>query len=133
MTDLLTALRDAKPIDDALLEVYGFDTDGLDSAWRQSVGAAPLLVAQATAQPTPTFVPTFIPIAGIPQAVTATPGVIPTSSSAETNNPTGGYVSTPMLVSIGLACVCFVFALIIGVVILGVVLRRGNAKGGRDV
>lgn len=35
MTDLLIALRDAKPIDQALLEVYGFDTDGLDSAWRE--------------------------------------------------------------------------------------------------
>ena len=136
MTDLLTSLGDAKSIDEALLEVYGFDTDGLDSAWRESVGAAPLAIAQATAQPTPTFVPTYIPIAGIPQAVTPTPGVIPTSSSAETENPavgpTGGYVSLPFILSIGLACICLVLVLIIGVVILGVVVR-GNSKGVRDV
>ncbi|MCB0118879.1 MAG: hypothetical protein KDD72_07610, partial [Anaerolineales bacterium] len=73
MSDLLAALRDAKSIDESLLEVYGFDTDGLDEVWRESVGAAPLTVAQATAQPTPTYVPTYVPIAGIPQAVTATP------------------------------------------------------------
>jgi len=136
MSDLLAALGDAKTIDTALLEVYGFDTDGLDSAWRESVGAAPLLVAQATAQPAPTFVPTYIPIAGIPQAVTATPGAIPTSSSAETDDTavgtTGGAISTPFLLSIAMICLCIVMLLIIGVVILGVVVR-GNSKGGRDV
>ena len=82
LTELLTALRDAKPIDDALLEIYGFDSDGLEDAWRQSVGAAPRAVsAQATAMPTPTFVPTYVPVAGIPLAVTPTPYAIPTSSS----------------------------------------------------
>ena len=81
MTELLTALRDAKPIDDALLEVYGFDTDGLEDAWRQSVGAAPRAVsAQPTSQPTPTFVPTYVPVSGAPLAVTPTPYAIPTSS-----------------------------------------------------
>ena len=130
MADLLTALRDAKPIDTALLEVYGFDTDGLDSAWRESVGAAPLAIAQATAQPTPTYVPTYIPIGGIPQAVTPTPGVIPTSSTTSSGNDsdTGFIVFT-----IALVCFCLVFLLVIGVIILGFVVRRGNAKGGRDV
>jgi hypothetical protein len=41
LVQLLVALRDAKPVDAALLEVYGFDTDGLEDAWRASVGAAP--------------------------------------------------------------------------------------------
>ena len=81
LTQLLAALRDAKPIDDALLEVYGFDTDGLEDAWRQSVGAAPRAVsAQPTSQPTPTFVPTYVPVSGVPLAVTPTPYAIPTSS-----------------------------------------------------
>lgn len=132
MTDLLTALRDAKPIDTALLEVYGFDTDGLDSAWRESVGAAPLLIAQATAQPTPTYVPTYIPIAGIPQAITATPAAIPTSSSGDSGD-LFGFGGPPVVLTVALVCFCLVFLLIIGVVILGVVVRRGNAKGGRDV
>jgi hypothetical protein len=37
------------------------------------LGLTPLIVAQATAQPTATYVPTYVPIDGIPQAITATP------------------------------------------------------------
>lgn len=134
MTDLLTALRDAKPIDDALLEVYGFDTDGLDSAWRESVGAAPLAVAQATSQPTPTFVPTYIPVAGIPQAITPTPYAIPTSSSSSDGTDTDtGFGGPPLALTIALVCFCLVFLLIIGVIILGVIVRKNNPKGGSHV
>jgi hypothetical protein len=136
MSQLLTALSDAEPLDAALLKIYGFDIDGLDAAWRESLGLHPLTVALATAQPTPTYVPTYIPIEGIPQAITPTPGAIPTSSSAETDDtavgPTGGYISTPFLLTIGMACICIVLSLIIGVVILGVAVR-GMRKGGRDV
>ena len=136
MSQLLTALSNAEPVDGALVAIYGLDIDGLDAAWRESLGLAPLAVAQATAQPTPTYVPTYIPIAGIPLAITPTPGAVPTSSSGEPDTavgPTGGYVGLPIIVTIALVCVCLVFILIIGVVILGVVLRKGNAKGGRDV
>lgn len=133
MSELLTALRDAKPIDDALLEVYGFDTDGLDSAWRESVGAAPLFVAQATAMPTPTYVPTYVPIAGIPLAVTPTPYVIPTSSYDDTTSqPSDARSGPPILLTVALICICLLFLLIIGVVVLGVVLRRGKPQGGSN-
>ncbi|GAB1470573.1 hypothetical protein MASR2M66_14510 [Chloroflexota bacterium] len=125
MTELLAALRDAKSIDTALLEVYGFDTDGLDSAWRQSMGAAPLTVMQATAQPTPTYVPTYVPIAGIPQAITATPAAIPTTTGTPEKS------SPPLSLTIALLCFCLVFLLIIGVVVLGVVARMGNNKKNR--
>jgi hypothetical protein len=37
MQQLLRAFKNADSYDDALLEVYGFDTDGLDKAWRQSL------------------------------------------------------------------------------------------------
>lgn len=127
MSQLLTALSNAEPTDDALIAIYGFDTDGLDAAWRESLGLAPLLVAQATAQPTPTYVPTYVPIDGIPQAITATPGAIPSSSpntETENNRP-------PLTLIIALVCFCIVFLLIIGVVVLMVVLRRGN-KGGKN-
>jgi hypothetical protein len=68
ISQLLIALRDAKPIDTALREIYGFDTDGLEDEWRKSINAAPRPVsAQATAQPTPTFVPTYVPISGVPR------------------------------------------------------------------
>lgn len=129
MSDLLAALSNTKPIDDALLEVYSFDTDGLDSAWRESVGAAPLAIAQATAQPTPTFVPTYVPIAGIPQAVTPTAYAIPESTGTTQGQSDNSWV----IWTVGLVCICIVFLLIIGVIILGVVLRKNNSKGGSNV
>ncbi len=130
LTELLVALRDAKPIDDALLEVYGFDTDGLEDAWRQSVGAAPRAVsAQPTSQPTPTFVPTYVPVSGSPLAVTPTPYAIPTSSFTNAEPATS---STPFIVlTIALVCICLVMLIIVGVVILGLVVRSQNQKAGK--
>jgi hypothetical protein len=129
MTDLLIALRDAKPIDQALTEVYGFNTDGLDSVWRESVGAAPITVsAQATIQPTATFVPTYVPVSGNPLAVTPTPLVIPTSSFTNPLKPSG----PPLGLTLILACMCMVMLLVVGVIILGFVVRRGNAKNGGE-
>jgi len=128
MTELITALRDAKPIDTALLEVYGFDTDGLDAAWRESVDAAPLAIAQATAQPTPTYVPTYIPISGIPAAITATPGIIPTSTGADE-----GFTGPPLFLTISLICFCLVMLLVIGVIVLGVAVRMGGKGSQREV
>lgn len=126
MTDLLIALRDAKPIDQALLEVYGFDTDGLDSAWRESVGAAPLTAStQATALPSPTFVPTYVPVSGAPLAITPTPFAVPTSSFDNTGLPPS---RPPLSLTLALICFCFVFLILIGVIVLGVVVRSSNAK-----
>lgn len=39
--DLLATLREGNAIDEALESVYGFDQDGLDNAWRESVGLSP--------------------------------------------------------------------------------------------
>ena len=135
MNRLLTDLSNAVPIDEALTEVYGVDTDGLDAAWRESVGAAPLVLAEATAQPTPTQVPTYVPIAGIPQVLTPTPGAIPTSSSSGNNDQTEsqpGQSSPPVVLTIALICFCLLFLLIIGVVVLGVALRNNKGKGGKN-
>lgn len=133
MTELLIALRDAKPIDEALLEVYGFNTDGLDSIWRESVGAAPIVVsAQATAQPTPTYVPTYVPVSGAPLAVTPTPYAVPTSSFDTTNLPPN---RPPLMLTLALLCFCLVFLLLIGFIVLSVVVRSGNVrknKGGQN-
>jgi hypothetical protein len=134
MTQLLMALRDAKPIDDALIEVYGFDTDGLEDDWRQAIGAAPRTVsAQPTVQPTPTHVPTIVPVAGVPLAVTPTPFVVPTSSSSggdgdQFQEPSG----PPVLLTVVLICFCCTFVLILGVIILMVVLRSQKSNGGQN-
>lgn len=127
MSQLLTALSNAEPVDDALISIYGFDIDGLDAAWRESLGLSPLAIAQATAQPTPTFVPTYIPIAGIPQAVTATPGAVPASS---TNTESGSNTSR-LALTIALICLCLVLLLIIGGVVVYMIVRRSN-KGGKN-
>ena len=134
MTEMLTALRDAKPIDDALVEVYGFDTDGLEDEWRQAIGAAPRAVsALPTAQPTPTFIPTYVPVSGAPLAVTPTPYIIPTSSFNDTNGSDPAVTSgPPIALTIILVCVCGVMLLLILVIILGVVLRSQNQKAGKN-
>ena len=130
MNQLLTALSDAEPVDDALIRIYGVDTDGLDTQWRESLGLPALVVAQATAQPTPTQVPTYIPIAGIPLAETPTPGAIPTSSFDNSNSQPSSN-NPPLALTIALICFCLTFLLVIGVVVIGFVVRRGN-KGGKN-
>ena len=41
LLELLSVFADGSTSDDALLEVYGFDMDGLDRLWRQSLGLDP--------------------------------------------------------------------------------------------
>ena len=131
MTQLLVALQDAKPIDDALLEVYGYETEGLEDDWRQAIGAAPRAVsAQPTSQPTPTFVPTYVPVSGAPLAVTPTSYAVPTSSFTGSENAPKG---PPLSLTIVLACFCFLFLLIIGIFVLGFIVRAPNRKGGKNV
>ena len=131
MTELLIALRDAKPIDEALLEVYGFDTDGLEDAWRGAIGAAPRSVSvQPTAQPTPTHVPTFVPVSGVPLAITPTTYIIPTSSFDQPSSPANGPPLSLTLILLGFCCLML---MIVGVIVLGVFVRRQNSKGGNNV
>ena len=67
MTALLTALRDGATADEALQSVDGFDTDGLEDAWRASIGAAPRAgTSNPTPVATPTQVPTFVPVGAAP-------------------------------------------------------------------
>jgi len=131
MTTLLTALRDGATVDEALTQTYGFNIEGLEAAWREAIGAQPRAVsAQPTAQPTPTYVPTIVPISGAPMvAQIATPTPIPTSSF--TDSPADPTPSGPPLsLTITLLCFCLLFLLIIGVVILGFIVRSQNRKAG---
>lgn len=130
MNSLLITLRDGTTIEDALLKVYGFDVDGLDDAWRRAIGGAPKPAsAQATVQPTPTFVPTYVPFTGAPLAITPTPYAIPTSSSEEpppTNN-------APLIsLTTVLAIVCCVGFLLLAVLGLGIYLSNKKRKGGNN-
>jgi hypothetical protein len=130
MNSLLIALRDGTTVDNALIQVYGFDIDGLENAWRDAVGATPQTAsAQPTAQPTPTFVPTYVPFAGAPLAVTPTPYAIPTSFNAEPPPQPNG---PPLPLTLMLAAVCCILVLLIGVLALGAYLASQNRKGGNN-
>ena len=63
MTALLRTLRDGSTVDQALQQVYGFDIEGFEDAWRADIGAQPRSGSDAkpTATPVPTIVPTFVP------------------------------------------------------------------------
>ncbi len=41
MNELLSVFKEGSLADDALMKVYGFDQDGLDAQWRESIGAPP--------------------------------------------------------------------------------------------
>ena len=133
MTDLLLSLRDGLAIDSALLQTYGFDIEGLENAWRQAIGAKPPSVsAQPTSQPTPTFVPTIVPVSGAVLANQITPTAIPTSSFAtqSTEAPVRG--RPPLSLTLILLGLCCIFLILIGMVILGFVVRNQNIKEAKN-
>ena len=135
MTALLVALRDGNTVDDALTQVYGFNIEGLEDAWRSAIGAKPRAVsAQPTAQPTPTYVPTIVPVSGLPSvSIQSTPTAIPTSSIV-TQPPTETPIRTgpPLALTLILLGFCCLFLIIIGVVVLGLIVRNQNSKGGQN-
>ena len=53
MLQLLSTFKQGESYDDALLEVYGFDTDGLDDAWRTSFGLEPRVTGGVLVPPLP--------------------------------------------------------------------------------
>lgn len=131
MTDLLLALRDGLSIDEALVQTYGFDVEGLEDAWRSAIGA-PVQpdVAQPTAQPTPTFVPTIVPIGGVSAALQVTSTPVPTSSFNDQPTPAPTRSRPPLTLTLILLAMCCAFLVLIGVVVLGFVVRRQNRREG---
>jgi len=51
MVELLDVFQQGSGYDEALEKVYGFDQDGLDSLWRQSIGVNATVVQQKDAEP----------------------------------------------------------------------------------
>jgi hypothetical protein len=134
MTSLLVALRDGLTIDEALQQTYGFSVDSLEDAWRGAIGAqsrstpsggAP---AQPTARPTPTFVPTIVPVSGLPLAIRATPSPIPTSSFATPTSETPVQGGPPLSLTLILLALCCFFILFIGMFVVGFMVRNQNLK-----
>ncbi len=129
MTALLTGLRDGSTIDEALQQVYGLDVDGLEEAWRRAIGAPSRPVStESTAQPTPTFVPTIIPVSGASLSVQVTASAVPTSSFTTPTTGTPVQNRPPLSLTLILLALCCFFVLFIGMFILGFILRRQNIK-----
>ncbi len=55
--ELFATLREGTTVDEALESVYGFDQDGFENAWRESVGLPPREVVEPTEQPAEAAVP----------------------------------------------------------------------------
>ena len=93
MRELMTALRDGKDMDRALLEVYGVDRLGLENDWRAAIGAPPYIPpATGSVRPTAIPRPTLLPytLGSQPQA-SDTPAPAPQLPPTPTPEPS----STP--------------------------------------
>ena len=134
ITSLLVALRDGLTIDEALTQTYGFNIDGLEDAWRQVIGAKPHPVStQPTLQPTPTFVPTIVPISVLQLVAQITPTAIPTSTFDDQPTPeVATRTAPPLWLTLTLLGFCCIFLFLIGVVVLGFVVRNQNLSGGKN-
>ncbi|HET6822262.1 MAG TPA: peptidase MA family metallohydrolase [Anaerolineales bacterium] len=136
MTSLLLSLRDGLTIDEALMQTYGFNVEGLEAAWRVAIGAQPLSNStQLTSQPTPTFVPTIVPVGGqVSSALQVTSTPVPTSSfgGEPTQTQTSVRTGPPLALTMILLGMCCAFLILIGVVVLGFVVRRQNRQGGNN-
>jgi hypothetical protein len=142
----LLDLRDGATEDAALQAIYGFNVDGLDDAWRHSIGAAAHAGSSTPTQALkPTEVPTYIPVGAATAVAVSTPPVTPLKASStpaatlqRTSAPTPSpvpSVNQPGLnprnfttrIEIGLAGLV-IAVLLVGLVIL-LMARRKNRSG----
>ena len=106
MQELLLALAGAAGYDEALQQVYGFNADGLEEAWRAAIGAP-----ARTIPPTPTpvlaaAIPTVNPIGAAQSQPTPATTAVPAVSQDQ--NDSSGLCAlglAPLLVVAGLVTV----------------------------
>lgn len=90
MQELIEVIKEGNRIDDALVEVYGIDTLGVDNDWRAAMGynLLPEQSAATTAKATATRIPTlalYTSAVRPTNTATLTPSPIPTSTPAPSN------------------------------------------------
>ncbi len=130
MRSLLRLLGDGTTIDDALQELYGFNVDGLDAAWRESVGAEPLTQDDLAPTPTSTVVPTYRPLsfnqAAAPTTGPGTPTITPLPGVVASGSAGGSsWGLSEILIGVCICGLCLLLLLGIGaVVVLGITRRR---------
>ena len=91
--ELIAIFAEGAHYDDAVMEVFGVDMDGLEDLWREHIGAQPRTgttratpVATATPVPTATFTPPPVPTQE--NEPTATAESVPTNTPQPTPTPT---------------------------------------------
>ena len=93
MLALLKDLQEGATVDGALQTVYGFDTNGLEDAWREDIGAQErqATLTDGSATPTSTPVPTIVPVSGSLVGSTTTPArgavTLETATPTKTSSP----------------------------------------------
>jgi hypothetical protein len=126
MTTLLLRLRDGETINQALIEVYGFDVDGLEDAWRKAISAAPRSIStQPTSIPSPTHVPTIVPISGLEAMITPTPYFVPTSTFQQELPDVFTNPLTPIFI-------CLACLILLSMIILGSIAMRAWINGRKQ-
>lgn len=129
MTALLEALRDGETPDSALQRIYGFDTDGLEDAWRAWVKARPRISGPApTATPPPTPVPTYVPISGAPQAAAPTPFPTPSATALPPDVPQMELAPNILVVLIAVCCIGLAFLVALAILIYFLTRKSGRSK-----
>ncbi len=106
MRSFLELLGFGKTADESLQKLYGFNVDGLDAAWRESVGADPLTQDALAPTPTATVVPTYKPLSLYPADVqTAGPGT-PTLTPVSGTAGSSRGVSWGLMEYLIILCIC---------------------------
>lgn len=131
---LLQALGEGYAYDSALELALGLDMDGLENAWRKSIGADPLPQITAAASPTPWSEQTLPPFSSTPAVSTLTPTEIILSTAtpvpgAAVENLQNLMKFPGLLLPLG----CFLSLCLLAVIIFGslVLLRARNSSRGK--
>lgn len=131
---LLTGLGQGYTYDTALQSALGLDMDGLEDAWRKSIGADPLPRKSIGASATPLTEGTLPPFAATPVYSTLTPTerAVPTSTAAPAG--LGAAVNTLSKYPgnlISVVCVLTACLMVLGLLACIVILSKRNSGSGK--
>jgi len=139
MLALLGALRDGATVDGGLQTIYGFDVEGFEDAWRAAIGARPrAATGNLAATPTPTIVPTIVPISGAPLGPTLsptrvqpapTPTAIAPTPTAPANSASDPKTNTELaLAGVVLLCISVVCVVVVGFIVGLALIQQQRLK-----
>jgi hypothetical protein len=120
MATLITTLATGESYDDALTNVYGFNTDGLETEWREAIGAAPREIPPTPTPVSAEAIPTIAP-AAIAQSM-PTPEVYPTYAVETVQQPdeTTSDLYTIFAILAILACCAVMLLMLFAALILSI-------------